>query len=218
MNLRDEERSKLLGLQDKGYFHHLKRFDFTKYPKFWDINKSRGEYAWKAGMINEVADEFPGALLWMDSGNRVFPHFLRKAVRHIEEHGFWSPSSSGTVRDYTHPGVFDFFKDSIEKYSNLRNCNGALIGLNSENRTIMNTVIRPFRECALRQDCIAPKGSSRANHRQDQSILTYLAHINGWRCSSEGWSGYLIHQDADCEERVQEHDSRLSLGNQLKNI
>ncbi|KAK9688000.1 hypothetical protein K7432_014561 [Basidiobolus ranarum] len=184
----------------------MKKFNFEKYPKFWDVNKSRGEYGWKAGIINEVAEEFPGTVIWMDSGNRVFPHFLRKAVRYIEENGFWSPSSSGKVKDYTHPGVFDYFKDSMSKYSELRNCNGALIGINTLNQTVMNSIVRPFKECALVKDCIAPKGSSRANHRQDQSILTYLVHANDWRCSAEGWTGYLIHQDGDCEERIQQHE------------
>ncbi|ORX65552.1 hypothetical protein K493DRAFT_194356, partial [Basidiobolus meristosporus CBS 931.73] len=169
-------------LREKGYLHQLKEFDFAKYPQFWDVNKSRGEYGWKAGIINEVADEFPGTILWMDSGNRVFPHFLRKAVKYVDEHGFWSPVSSGKVKDYTHPGVFEYFKDQMTNYAELRNCNGAMIGINSLNQTVMNSLVRPFKECALIKDCIAPKGSSRANHRQDQAILTYLVHVNEWRC------------------------------------
>jgi len=29
-------------------------------------------------------------------------------------------------------------------------------------------------ECALRRECIAPEGSDRSNHRQDQAVLTIL--------------------------------------------
>ncbi|ORX90948.1 hypothetical protein K493DRAFT_193962, partial [Basidiobolus meristosporus CBS 931.73] len=93
-----------------------------------------------------------------------------------DEHGFWSPVSSGKVKGYMHPGVFEYFKRQMTNHPKLRNCNGAMIGVDSLNQTVMSSLVRPFKACTLVNDCIAPKGSSRANHRQDQAILTYLAH------------------------------------------
>jgi hypothetical protein len=40
--------------------------------------------------------------------------------------------------------------------------------------------------CSANRDCIAPKGSSRDNHRQDQAALTVLIHLNGYTCELHG--------------------------------
>ena len=41
-------------------------------------------------------------------------------------------------------------------------------------------LVREWAACALRKECIAPAGSSRANHRQDQSALSILAQRFGY--------------------------------------
>jgi len=41
---------------------------------------------------------------------------------------------------------------------------------------------RPWYECSITRQCIAPDGSSRKNHRQDQSALTVLAALTGNNC------------------------------------
>jgi hypothetical protein len=42
---------------------------------------------------------------------------------------------------------------------------------------------RPWYECALTRQCIAPDGSNRRNHRQDQAALTVLAYLSGDSCT-----------------------------------
>jgi hypothetical protein len=34
--------------------------------------------------------------------------------------------------------------------------------------------VREWCECTLRRECIAPEGSDRSNHRQDQAVFTIL--------------------------------------------
>jgi hypothetical protein len=81
-----------------------------------------------------------------------------------------------------------------------RNCNGAMVGFNAQNAGAMNKVARPVSvriphlvsnanissrqwfECAGIRNCIAPKGSGRHNHRQDQAAFTCLMIKNGYTC------------------------------------
>lgn len=39
-------------------------------------------------------------------------------------------------------------------------------------------MLNDWRDCALEKECISPEGSNRTNHRQDQSVLSILAHLN----------------------------------------
>lgn len=41
---------------------------------------------------------------------------------------------------------------------------------------------RPWYECSITRQCIAPDGSSRKNHRQDQAALTVITARNGYKC------------------------------------
>ena len=41
---------------------------------------------------------------------------------------------------------------------------------------------RPWYECSLIRQCIAPNGSDRSNHRQDQAALTVLAILSNNKC------------------------------------
>ena len=41
-------------------------------------------------------------------------------------------------------------------------------------QAIYRDVVRPWRQCALVRDCIAPEGSNKTNHRQDQTALSVL--------------------------------------------
>src|SRR5207248_8268707 len=108
----------------EGYFTEFRIFDFEMYPAFWRIeNGTRGEYGWKPGIISEVARDYPGRILWLDSGSYVIPRFL-KNFRNILNYynGFFSPTSSGYMLDWTHPGVFEYFNDCASKYSEFTNC------------------------------------------------------------------------------------------------
>ncbi len=47
------------------------------------------------------------------------------------------------------------------------------------------SVVVPWKACAMAKDCIAPPGSSRENHRQDQAALSYLVHRSGYQFAGD---------------------------------
>jgi hypothetical protein len=60
--------------------------------------------------------------------------------------------------------------------------NGAVVAFDTKKT---QHIIDEWYSCALNKDCIAPVGSNRSNHRQDQAILTYLTAREGRYCEVE---------------------------------
>jgi hypothetical protein len=59
-------------------------------------------------------------------------------------------------------------------------------------------LINQWKACALTKECIAPAGSSRQNHRQDQAVLSVLAQqYDLTRKIPTKFYGFKIHQDID---------------------
>ncbi|KAG0256209.1 hypothetical protein BG011_004703 [Mortierella polycephala] len=201
----DEQLTHLQYLKDNQFIDEYKDFDYAAYPSFWDINIARGEYGWKAGIIKEVADKYRGLVLWLDSGNMLALDFLRYLPGYLDKFGFWSPQSSGSFKQYTHEGLPQYYQDTIEAYAQETNCNGAAIAFDASNDKIYNGLLAEWYKCSSTKDCIAPQGSSRTNHRQDQAALTYLVKrmhfIHQCQHFPEHY-GVTVHQDKVCRERI----------------
>ena len=91
-----------------------------------------------------------------------------------------------------------------------RNLNGACVAFDTRNQEVM-AVISEWGRCALIKDCIAPPGSSRANHRQDQALLTVLAYRSGLiTTTTKNRFGFRIHP----AERRQRNMERLGIETQ----
>ncbi|KAG0056599.1 hypothetical protein BGZ83_004381 [Gryganskiella cystojenkinii] len=214
-----EQRAQLEYLKDNQYIDEYKDFDYSAYPAFWDISIARGEYGWKAGMIKEVADKYRGLILWLDSGNMLALDFLRYLPGYLEKFGFWSPQSSGTFKQYTHPGLPAYFQDDLENYAQETNCNGAAIAFDASQDKVYNGLLQKWYECSRTKACIAPEGSSRSNHRQDQAALTYLVkkmrYMEQCRHFPEHY-GVTVHQDKVCKERIRAYKIMKGLGQDEK--
>jgi hypothetical protein len=181
-------------------------FDFSKYPAYFDIGVNAGEYAWKPVIVREELGKCRGLLCWMDAGNLVRKTML--ALRfEIWRHGFHSASSSGSVKQWTHPGMFDYFGLPHDWNANHQPMNAACVGFNPRSNKAFELCSEWARLAAIRE-CIAPKGSSRANHRQDQALLTVLALRRGFAPSKAGLRGYAIQQDV--EELVERRKNGLA--------
>ncbi|ORX60423.1 hypothetical protein DM01DRAFT_1342905 [Hesseltinella vesiculosa] len=196
-------------LRDNGLIDELLTFEYDAYPAFWDISASAGEYGWKTAMVYETAKRVGGRLLWLDAGNQITSAFLSQVIDNIQQgDGFWSPRSAFRMARLTHPGMFDYFQADPNDYARNINCNGAVFGLDASNQTIMDTIIEPWYQCGLDKNCIAPPGSSRKNHRQDQAVLTFLAYRSGHSCQwSHRFFKMQTHRDIACRANLLERET-----------
>jgi len=163
-----------------------RRFDYAAYPAFMDVNVNAGEYAWKPVIVNEVVEraraETPaGDVLWADAG--CFFHRIDIiADRIARSGGLWVRRSPGTMRQWTHPGMFTYLKVDLDEFGDRPNADATLVGFaigsgpDASREAVYRKIVLPWKECALVKACIAPEGSSRQNHRQDQAVLSYLVH------------------------------------------
>jgi hypothetical protein len=152
---------------------HVRVFDYSKYPAYYNIKVAAGEYAWKPALIRLTRQEFgERTYLWLDAGDRLMEP-LDKLFLFIEAKGLFSNGTWGNVAKWTYPATFDAINRRYQDYISLRMRNGAIIGFNERFewvRELMDT----YATWAKTKAIIAPEGSSRENHRQDQTCLTLL--------------------------------------------
>lgn len=171
----------------------VRTFDYGQYPAYFNITINAGEYAWKPVILHEILEEYKVCVCWMDAGN-VITGSLRSLQLITESIGMYSPRSCGVIADWTHPGTIDFLQasdDLLQKH----NLNGACVAACYENLEARQ-LIKRWNDCALTRECIAPGGSNRRNHRQDQAALSVLAHQSGiTKYMPTQYCGFKIQQD-----------------------
>ncbi len=154
----------------------VRRFDYSRYPAFFNIRVNAGEYAWKPVIFSEVFEECRCSVGWFDAGNLLYEplYRMRKVVQTM---GFYSPLAKGTIAEWTHPATLAWLNAgaSIARCQNLA---GYCVAANYRSPKARQFVER-WKQCALTKDCIAPAGSNRGNHRQDMSVLSILARQIG---------------------------------------
>ena len=170
----------------------FRTFVYSKYPDWFDINVEAGQYAWKPAIIYETYTANPGAVItWMDAGNIILDNLIQ-LENAIRENGAHSATSSGDIERWTYPDTIRYLDcDCLYK----DNRNGACIGLDTSNESSVR-LLTDFYKCAQIRECIAPTGSSRENHRQDQAVFTILFYKHGFN-SHNNYIGYSIHNDVN---------------------
>ena len=147
-------------------------FDFSKYPEYFNIAIAAGEYAWKPAAIWETALEVrEGPLLWCDAGNRLMGS-IDPIYAVIKKQGVYSPISAGKMRTWTHPGTLNYM-NVPDWMLDMPPRNGAIVGFDLSNPHAMD-LLKEWNRLAHIKECIAPEGSNRSNHRQDQAVLSVL--------------------------------------------
>ena len=177
-------------------FVDMRAFDFRRYPPHFDMARAAGQYAWKPVVVADVMERDADAdvVVWMDAGDGLLGALDAYWENVWNAGGMYSGVSAGTVADWTHPGTLDYLgvrpqrntssagdrrdagaeERQRRRLLSARNCNAAFLILF---RALTYTdLVLPWRACALDAACIAPEGSSRANHRQDQAALSVLVH------------------------------------------
>jgi hypothetical protein len=113
-------------------------------------------------------------LFWCDAGNILNSTSIVLLQDIVNTNKLYSPVSSGTLKMWTHPKMLDYFSiNNIHPILNNMNRNGAQFGFLITDKEIQEFVTQ-FDECARQKECIAPEGSNRSNHRQDQALFTIL--------------------------------------------
>lgn len=165
--------------QLKKYTVEYRLFDYSAYPSYYDININAGEYAWKPAIIYNTMKELLSTdrapiLLWCDAGN-IFRHCnIGELKQYILQNKLYSPDSNDDVKFWTHPLTRMWFKIGDDDPILLKqNRNAAILGFHINDPDVQS-FIEKFNECASIKECIAPEGSNRSNHRQDQAVFTVL--------------------------------------------
>ena len=164
-----ELRSKYKKLQ-------IKKFNFEDYPKFIsmrDEHKKLGHYAWKSIILKKELIENKDPVIWFDTGNIITKKLTFVRIV-ISAYGFYSPLSDGTIKKWTHQGLIDLF-EANSSITNKRNLTGGIVGVNKSFPKAISLVSK-WEDYCKKENFIAPKGSSRDNHRQDQSLLSILKY------------------------------------------
>lgn len=171
-----------------GFFYHT--FDYAMQPPHLNVSVNAGEYAWKPVIVAEVVERSragsdPSDVLWADAG--CYFHSLQPIAERIRAtRGLWVRPSPGVMREWTHPLMFDHLGVDASMYGDKPNADATLVGFAigtaaaADRDAVFRDIVLPWKTCALIKDCIAPPGSSRANHRQDQAVLSYLVHRAGY--------------------------------------
>jgi len=171
------------------------KFDYSKYPSYLCITENYGQYAWKAVVVFDVLNQYKGKVLWMDAGCVITQPLFR--IRDcLKKNGFYCGISKGVVREWTHSGMLNYIgcnSHLLEK----RNLSTAAAGFNYDCEKA-RAIVDEWRKYSLIKECIAPDGSDKSNHRQDESLLTVLFYKHRF---PEHFLmrriGFKIHQDID---------------------
>jgi len=185
----------------------LRHFAFEQFPAHFNIRVQAGQYAWKPAIVFSVLQEAQEPICWMDAGN-VLIEPLTAVRATVGKHGFYSPSSRGTISEWTHPRMLAHFGVDEAWGRSKTNLNGACVTLDPACRAA-HDLAKKWYEGALDKSCIAPEGSDSSNHRQDQAMLSVLGHLGGLAEASEHERlGFLIHQDVEWKRAATFHDLR----------
>lgn len=144
-------------------------FRFADYPDHVGADNLR-TYAWKPAMVQEVLRSEGLPLLYLDAGDLVHER-LDRVRRELVEKGLYSPTSGDDLATWCHPATLEAMQVESELLG-LRNRNAALVGFGAT--PLGRALIEDWFAAAMRPEIICPPGSSRQNHRFDQSVLTVL--------------------------------------------
>jgi hypothetical protein len=178
-----------------GLFYH--KFDFAAYPPHLNVEIAAGEYAWKPVIVAEVVERAARervagrraldrcrVVLSRARADRRAPAIRRRTVGAPVERHDGAVDAPADVRAPRRGrrGLRQLVPTRTQRSSVWR----PVIASPAVRDRVYRDIVVPWRAGALDKDCIAPAGSSRRNHRQDQALLSYLVHQAGFGFADEG--------------------------------
>lgn len=165
------------------YGFEIVKFDYCNYPEHVDLDKYTGlhcNYAFKPISIYNTCLENPNKkIIWMDCANNFNSIAINDILNILQNQSIYSPIAcrKGSIEsmELHHIDIIRHFKLEDDIHLIPQRASG-LVGVDYSSicgKHIMNE----WYKCSLNKDIIAPEGSSRNNHRQDQSVLTMLMYL-----------------------------------------
>ncbi len=165
------------------YGFEIVKFDYCNYPEHVNLDKYTGlqcNYAFKPiSIYNTCLENTNKKIIWMDCANRFNSTSINDILNILQNQSIYSPIcckvASIESMELHHINTILHFKlkDDIHL---IPQRNAALFGVDYSSVCGKN-IVNEWYNCSLNKNIIAPEGSSRNNHRQDQSVLTMLMYL-----------------------------------------
>jgi hypothetical protein len=165
----------------------LETFNYKDYPAFYDITVNAGQYAWKSAAIEKSIEgaASPVTVLWLDAGNTLTAP-IGDVFSFIRKQGLFTPMSGGRISEFIHPLTLEATGKTLADFRGKNMRNGAIIGFYTGLPWVKEWFKR-WRTWCDTESIIAPPGSDRTNHRQDQALLT----ITYWAIARQRGLSYM---------------------------
>ncbi|MEZ5830708.1 MAG: DUF1647 domain-containing protein [Dongiaceae bacterium] len=190
LGLQEEEARRL-----RGQGRTVRTFEFDRYPPHFGRTANLTlPYSWKPVIVHDLAGEFPHAILWLDAGDLVHER-LDRVRAELASVGIYTPTSRGTIADWTHPLTLKRLNAGPE-IGHVRNRNGAIVGFGTTERA--REILLAWRDAAMNEGIMLPDGWTRELHRGDQAVLSVLIAQARQRQAfqlADSYLGISIHHD-----------------------
>ena len=146
-------------------------------------------YAFKPKVISHAVSKY-GCVLWLDSSFEVhsplaclFDHIMRYGLL-LSINSWLFPSAYAHHETLARFNVWHPAQQQSEKTQGFRvprlgtqlpmEIQSGIVGVSSLHDNVVKLIIKPWLDCANLAECIAPNGSDKSNHRQDQTVLNAI--------------------------------------------
>ena len=165
------------------------------HPEASEESARKGHYAWKAAIVAERLARAPegACVLWLDAEVQIGAPGLHRFCTGGGGRRL-CPASTGTLRQWTSSATLDaidaqtraglvaasIISDAgngaiVPADSTAGMCDAGMVAFVGGSPTAQQ-IVRAWLACSLKRRCIAPRGSNRANHRQDQTALSLVVY------------------------------------------
>lgn len=164
----------------------IKAFTYEQYPEHVNLNTYNGlycSYAFKPIVIYNVAHTYNNIpIIWLDCACKITMPILNQMIKTIRLDGFYCPVGNyeKTIEtiELNHPQTMSLIGITREQHFNKLQtrlaCICGIIYCSFNGKTILDD----WYKFSLDKNVIMPDGSSRNNHRQDQSVLSALMFLH----------------------------------------
>lgn len=140
------------------------------------IKRELKNYAWKSSCLRTATETY-GKTIWLDAGSdlRGDPIVIDELLE--KEDAFFVQGQDEDMSPWSFPTTLEFFETTKENVKGKYSFSGNLQGYVYDSQAYWE-VLMVVEKCSLIRECIAPAGSSLANHRYDQVAMSSAIYTN----------------------------------------